>query len=50
MSRIVRLLRALAASVEQSETLLTFLMVTIGAAIMAAATVAIYVAIGLLWY
>jgi hypothetical protein len=37
VSRIVRLLRALAASVEQS-------------AIMAAATVAIYVAIGLLWY
>ena len=43
-------LRALAAVVEQSETLWAALMVTTGAALVAAATVALYAVMGLLWY
>jgi hypothetical protein len=49
MTWIARLLRSLAAAVEQSETLRTVFMVATGVAIMAAATTAIYVAIELLW-
>jgi len=49
VTKIARLLRALAAAVEQSETLWAVLMVATGAALFAAAMTAIYVAIGLLW-
>ena len=45
-----RALRALAAVVEQSDALWAILLVTTGAALVAAATVALYAVMGLLWY